>query len=191
MSLLAELRNKKKALATAIPAIPATRKGESGGGIARIAGIAVATETNQKNESANDVDFSAWPLPTLDDEQQPLAIAIPAIPATRKAETGGGIARIAGIAVAAVDTVITRSHVAGSDGVSVVMRTNEGAVEYARLVEAGEQDAFHRTCAFEDALQALVACGWTGVSAVNVARAISAGVTDEAMLTAMLEAPHD
>lgn len=134
MSLLAELRNKKKARATATPAIPATRKGESGGGIARIAGIAVATETNQENESANDVDFSAWPLPTLDDEQQPLAIAIPAIPATREPEP--------------------------------------------------QPDKYQL------ALEALAACGWHGVTAENVARVISAGVTDEALLTAMLEVSH-
>ena len=78
MNLLAALKNKNKLTATATLAIPATRKGENGGEIARIARIAVATETNQKNESANDVDFEAWIVPTLEDEHQSLATAIPA-----------------------------------------------------------------------------------------------------------------
>jgi len=90
-------------------------------------------------------------------------------------------------------TIITRSHVAGSDGTSCVFRTNEGALEYARRVGGGDPagQAFSRACSFEDALQALVGCGWVGVTAENVARVISAGVTDEAMLTSMLEATHD
>jgi len=88
-------------------------------------------------------------------------------------------------------TIITGNHVADSDGTSCCFRTNEGALEYARLVEAGEQDAFDMASRYEDALEALAACGWTGVSAVNVARAISAGVTDETVLTAMLEVNHD
>jgi len=126
-------------------------------------------------------------LAALKNKTQPLATATPAIPATRKGESGGGIARIARIAVATVDTIITGNHVA-HDGVSVVMRTNEGAVEYARRVGGGvgHAEAFSRACSFEDALQALAACGWSGESVVNVARAIADGVTDEAMLTSML-----
>jgi len=109
MSLLAELRNKKKARATATPAIPATRKGESGGGIARIAGIAVAAGQNEKDESANDEN-----------------------------------------------TILAKT-------------TKEQADK------------------FEPALAALAACGWIGVSAENVARAIADGMTDEAQLVALLE----
>jgi len=86
-------------------------------------------------------------------------------------------------------TIITGNHVAGSDGTSCVFRTSEGAVEYARRVGGGDPSgqAFSRATAFEDALQALVACGWSGESAVGVARAIADGVTDETVLTAMLE----
>jgi len=40
---------------------------------------------------------------------------------------------------------------------------------------------------FEPALAALAACGWIGVSAENVARAIADGMTDEAQLVALLE----
>jgi len=40
---------------------------------------------------------------------------------------------------------------------------------------------------FDVALAALAACGWIGVSAENVARAIAKGVTDEAQLVALLE----
>jgi len=86
-------------------------------------------------------------------------------------------------------TTITNNHVAHG-GVSVVMRTNEGAVEYAALIAqgVGYAEAFSRATSFEDALQAFVGCGWTGVTAENVARAIADGTTDETVLTAMLEA---
>jgi len=88
--------------------------------------------------------------------------------------------------------VITGNHVAHG-GVSCVFRTNEAALEYARRVGGGDPagQAFSRATAFEDALQALAACGWVGESSVGVARAISDGTTDEALLTAMLEATHD
>lgn len=69
MSLLAELRNKKKARATAIPAIRATRKGENGGGIAGIAGIAIAVgEDSKVLDAANDVqqDSQTKDLPEPD-----------------------------------------------------------------------------------------------------------------------------
>ena len=79
---------------------------------------------------------------------------------------------------------------------SCIFHTGEGALELIRrtddavgiFAEIGEKSgSFHRACAFEDALQALAACGWTGVSADAVARAIADGVTDEAVLSAILE----
>ena len=75
----------------------------------------------------NDVDFSALPLPTLEDEQQPLAIAIPAT-----------------------------------------------------------RDPNPQPDKYQLALEALAACGWTGVSAVNVARAIADGETDPHLLESLL-----
>jgi len=89
--------------------------------------------------------------------------------------------------------VITGNHVAGSDGTSCVFRTNEGAVEYAALIAqgVGHAEAFSQSADFENVLLALAACGWSGESVVNVARAIADGVTDEAMLTSMLGATHD
>ena len=82
---------------------------------------------------------------------------------------------------------------------SCIFRTGEGARELMRRTddavgifpEIGEKSgSFHRACAFEDALQALAACGWHGATAENVARAIADGVTDEVVLTAMLEVRH-
>jgi hypothetical protein len=173
MSLLAELRNKKQARAIAIPAIPAIRTVETGGGIARIAQIAVATEIIQKVESANDVDFMALPLPILDGEQQPLATAkaaIPAIPAIREQPLEGDC-----------------EHVA-IGGTSCVFRTDDAVGIFPEIGE--KSGSFHRACAFEDALQALAACGWHGAGAEAVAAAIADGVTDEVVLTAMLEVRH-
>ena len=68
MSLLAELKNKTLSLANAKAANPANREGETGGGLATLARLALATETNQKNESANDVqqDSQTKDLPEPD-----------------------------------------------------------------------------------------------------------------------------
>ena len=137
MSLLAALKKQSQPLATATPAIAATRRGESGGGIARIARIAriaVAAELKQENESPNEVYFSAWPFPILEDEQQPLAIAIPAIPATRE------------------QPHIDENHVAHG-GTSCVFRTRLGVQEYVRLIDEGEPpgQAFSAACDLEDA----------------------------------------
>ena len=43
---------------------------------------------------------------------------------------------------------------------------------------------------YQLALEALAACGWHGATAENVAAAIADGVTDEVVLTAMLEVRH-
>jgi len=127
MSLLAALKNKTQPLATAIPAIRATRKAETGGGIAGIARIAVAAGQNEKDESAND------------GQQASLVKGV-----TPLANTPAAVDT-------AMDTVITNNHVAHG-GVSVVMRTHEGAVEYAALIAqgVGYAEAFSRAAAFED-----------------------------------------
>jgi hypothetical protein len=106
-------------------------------------------------------------LAALKNKTQPLATAIPAIRATRKAETGGGIAGIARIAVAAGQN--EKDESANDKHTSLAKTTKEQSDK------------------FEPALAALAACGWIGVSAENVARAIADGMTDEAQLVALLE----